>query len=264
MTAIVIPVKNESTRLILLLTQLLSNPALGQIYVILNGSTDSTWREIKHLKHKINIIKFIEPLGFDVPRAVGAFYAYQDGAKRVLFVDGDMTGNFLINLAEIKKTLLQGSDLVLTNCYPKITWKNPLATKTIYFRQLLNKELGLYPKIGIASPSHGLVGVSRKFLETIPLIDLAIPPVSLALAKKNNLEVKVGTVIDHLDLGSKIRSSKHAELIAHTIIGDSLEAKCVFKGLPRSRDYHSRSYLGYHPMRRLDILSSLSADWPVK
>jgi glycosyltransferase involved in cell wall biosynthesis len=258
MLALVIPAKDESHRLIFLLNRLLSRQGLGNIIVILNGTTDDTAAEICHLAHRLSIFHYKEALGYDIPRIVGAYYAYQAGATGVIFIDGDMVGDFIDNLLDIRQELEDGTDLVLTNCYPFITKRHPLASKGIHFRLLLNRAIGLYHKIGIASPSHGLVGVSRRFLETVPLPELAIPPVSLALAKKKNLTIKVGTAINHLDLGSKIRTSDHAKLIADTIIGDCLEAICVFKGLPRSRTYRCKDYQGYHPFRRFDLIRSLT------
>jgi glycosyltransferase involved in cell wall biosynthesis len=263
MLALVIPAKNESTRLICLLNRLLAKQGLANIFVILNGSTDCTAAEICPLAQHINIIYYEEALGYDVPRAVGAYHAYQAGATGIIFVDGDMVGEFIDNLLDIKRELQDGADLVLTNCYPYVTKRHPLASKAIHFRLLLNKELGLYHKIGIASPSHGLIGISRRFLETIPLPELAIPPVSLALAIKKNLVIKVGTAINHLDLGSKIRTPDHAKKIADTIIGDCLEAICAFKGVPRNRTCQGKEYQGYHPLRRFDLINSLTVRLPV-
>ncbi|MBS4026382.1 MAG: glycosyltransferase [Clostridia bacterium] len=263
MLVLVIPAKNESNRLICLLNHLLAKHGFTNIFVILNGSTDNTADEICHLADHIKIVHYREALGYDVPRAMGAYHAYRAGATGVIFVDGDMVGEFIDNLLDIKGELQGGADLVLTNCYPYVAKRHPLASKAIHFRLLLNKELGLYHKIGIASPSHGLVGVSRRFLETIPLQELAIPPVSLALARKKNLVIKVGTAISHLDLGSKIRTPFHAKKIADTIIGDCLEAICAFKGVPRNRTCQGKEYQGYHPLRRFDLISSLTVSPPV-
>ncbi|MDW7675602.1 MAG: glycosyltransferase [Bacillota bacterium] len=257
MIAIVIPTKNESGRLILQLKNLLTLASPYPIYVILNGSTDNTFEEVKDLQG-ISIYSYQQALGYDVPRAVGAYHAYQNGATGVIFIDGDMIGNINSNLLEIAHHLQNGTDLALTNCYPYVAKRNQLVRETIHFRLMLNKELGLYSKIGIASPSHGLVGISKNLMNTIPLWSLAIPPVSLAMAKKANLKIKVATSISHYDLGSKDRHYTHAKKIAHTIMGDCLEARCINFSIPRSRSYNGYTYLGYHPLRRFDLLTKVT------
>lgn len=256
MCAIVIPARNESDRLIVLLNRLLRLAHFEDIYVVINGCTDNTYAQVQHLQHQVNMIVYEEPLGYDIPRAIGALYAFSKGCKGVIFIDGDMTGDFTSNLLQIEQALQSGVDLALTNCYPYIVQRHPLAKKTIGFRQKLNKTLGLYHTIGIATPSHGLVGVSHRLATAISYQDFAVPPLSLALAKKNNLKIQVCTAISHYELGSKVRHVGHAKKIADTIIGDCLFTKAVYLDLPPNRIFDGKEYLGYHLDRRFDILST--------
>ncbi|MGB4655940.1 MAG: hypothetical protein WBH98_10980, partial [Bacteroidales bacterium] len=89
----------------------------------------------------------------------------------------------------------------------------------------------------------------------VPLVELAIPPVSLALAAKGGLKVCVGTTIPHKALGSPAKDASHSKKIAATIIGDCLEAICVYRDKLRSRSSGTVDYDGYHSQRRLDLLN---------
>jgi hypothetical protein len=151
----------------------------------------------------------------------------------------------------------EGADMALTNCYPaeKTEGLSPLATKLLHYRRNLNREIGLEQALGSASPSHGPHAVSSRFLAQVPLVELAIPPVSLALAAKGGLKVCVGTTIPHKALGSPAKDASHSKKIAATIIGDCLEAICVYRDKLRSRSSGTVDYDGYHSQRRLDLLN---------
>ncbi|MGF7185232.1 glycosyltransferase involved in cell wall biosynthesis [Desulfitispora alkaliphila] len=255
MSAIVIPARDEAGRILILLNQILSYSAFNPIVVVINGSIDNTAAEVLSLNSlKVKALYFSDALGYDIPRAIGAHYAYNQGAHSVIFVDGDMVGDILHNLIEIDAALNSGVDLALTNCYPYITKRQPLSASTLKFRQLLNKKLGLYQNIGLATPSHGLSGVSKRLMDNCHFSTFAIPPTLLSIAKLNNLTVKVATAVPHLHLGSKVRGSIHARKIAHTIIGDCIEAKCIYDGTPRTRNYLGFDYIGYNNQRRFDLL----------
>ena len=81
-----------------------------------------------------------------------------------------------------------------------------------------------------------------------------MPPVALALAVKANIKVNVSTTIPHHKLGSKTKTFQHGRKIAETIIGDCLEAICVFRGEKRNRIYNGYKYEGYNNERKIDIL----------
>ncbi|MDD4766605.1 MAG: glycosyltransferase [Desulfotomaculaceae bacterium] len=262
MIAAVIPVKDEEKRLKKTIETLLSGPA-RMIVPVINGSSDSSCRIIRQIRSKrVHPLYFTEPLGIDVPRAIGAKAALDQGATAVLFLDGDMDGNIAKNLNDLISTISEKhADMVLTNCYPGdyITRPSQLAAAVLNARVSLNREIGLEETIGAASPSHGPHAVSRRFLLSVPLRELAIPPVSLALAAKRGLLVCVGTEIAHYKLGSPGKGSAHADLIAATIIGDCIEAQHVYRNTKRQRSAGSVEYLGYHRQRRWDLLDQFLA-----
>ncbi len=255
MNIAVVPAQNEAGRISIVLRNLLRLP-LTYLIPVVNGCADGTLDEVLSIKDdRVLPLVFTESLGIDIPRAIGAGYAYQLGAEGVIFVDGDMTGDFTSHLCSILDALDQGVDLALVNCYPYITSRQQLASVVLRFRGLLNRELALFKDLGLATPTHGPHGVSRKLLGLLPLNYLAVPPLELVVAKRNNLNIKVVTSIPHSSLSSPVRQRNHARMIAHTIIGDCLQALCLIKGDPISRTYGKHEFDGYHSGRRFDILT---------
>jgi glycosyltransferase involved in cell wall biosynthesis len=255
MISVVVPAKNEAGRAVTVLQNLGTLP-IDHIIFISNGSKDATMYEVLQMRlPKLQIIYFHDCLGIDVPRAVGAKVALSLGSDVVAFVDGDMVGTFNENLMElVDGVLLKHLDMALTNCYPSPPRHIERYNPTFQWRMNLNKELGLEKKIGLATPAHGPHAVSRRFLETLPLAELAIPPVSLALARKNKLKIDVATTIPHYRLGSSIKGQIHTNKIIDTIVGDCLEAMASFRDQPRNRQLQNKTYIGYHSDRRFDLL----------
>lgn len=256
MWSAVVPAWNEENRIGKVLKNLSPLP-LNKIIIIANGCRDQTINEIAQFNDsRLDLHIFSSKLGIDVPRALGAKIALDHHSQGVLFIDGDMTGAIETQLLELMGEVERGLDLALTNCYPFIPYRYHHAAVICHFRAKLNRQLDLFQKLGIASPTHGPHGVSRKLLEIIPLKELAIPPVALALARLSELKIGVATRIPHHELESHSRGSKHEEMVFQTIIGDHLEALNIIKAQPRSRLYLGREILGYHSERRFDILET--------
>lgn len=250
----VVPAKNEQGRIGRVL-QTLSRLPFDLIVPVINGSTDETLDEALYARlSQVHILYFSEELGIDVPRAIGAQYAFNIEATGVVFVDADMVGDISSTLEQLMEGVNRGVDVALTNCYPYISNRQSLANQVLKFRGRLNRELGLFTSLGLASPSHGPHAVSAKLLTEVPIAELSVPPVSMALARKSELRVEVAAALPHRRLGSDIRNVEHARMIAHTIIGDCIESLCVLKNLPRSRTYDGETYIGYNDKRRFDVL----------
>ncbi|MDD4170315.1 MAG: glycosyltransferase family A protein [Desulfotomaculaceae bacterium] len=255
MIVAVVPVRNEEKRLKKTFKTLLSTP-VKLIVAVINGSTDNSLLIAQQFQPRVLPIYFDEPLGIDVPRAIGAKIATDRGAKAVLFIDGDMDGDIGKDLCQLLNQVIScHHDISLTNCYPGLVSEDLslLAAHLLKERRQLNQKIGLQ-SIGAASPCHGPHIVSRRFLDAIPLQDIAIPPVSLALAAKNRLRVNVGANVSHKDLGSPEKDQQHSQLIAETIIGDCIEALHAFRDEKRIRLRGQYEYNGYHSQRRWDIL----------
>ncbi|MFA5537035.1 MAG: glycosyltransferase [Bacillota bacterium] len=254
----VIPAWNEENRISKVLTRLSDLP-LDKIVVIANGCTDNTLQEISRFEDsRLDLHIFAHKLGVDLPRAIGAKIALDYRARGVLFIDGDMTGASGNQLFKLMEGVEAGLDLALTNCYPFIPYRYYHAAIVSHYRAKLNRELGLFQKLGLASPTHGPHGVSEKFLKTVPLAELAIPPVALALAAHSRLQIRVAARLPGHQLESRLRGTKHEIMIFQTIIGDHLEALSLIKGQPRNRLHKGEQFLGYHPERRFDLLEAFS------
>ncbi len=254
----IVPASNEEGSIAQTIGMLLDTKT-DKILVVLNGCIDNTFQKIKNIcNDKVEIIYFNKPLGLDVPRAMGAYFAYRSGATSFVFVDGDMKGNISSNINDIIIDISKNkTDMSLTDCYSYDYNKGLLARRLIAFRKQLNIELGIYSTIGYALPSHGPHGLSRNFLDTIGFQSLAIPPLSLTMAVKNSLNIRVSTHIPHRDLSSTVKDEYHAKEITKTIIGDCIEALHIFKGEPPKRGFGNVSFLGYHKNRRFDILNMI-------
>ncbi len=257
----VVPAHNEEKRIGVVLHQLLTLK-IERIIVVLNGSSDNTLREIHRVQSsRIEIINFKEKLGIDVPRAAGAKYACKLGAEHVLFVDGDLVGNIAYELNLLLENSVKNRlDLGLTDCYPTTPQLCNLTKIIIYFRQLLNQEIGVIDSLGISSPSHGPHMVSRRLLKSIPMKDFAVPPVEMVMALKSGFKIAKGVEIPHNRLGSSIKNLEHSQLIAQTIAGDCLEALCIYKDQPRSRSHEGINYIGYDNTRRWDLLKAFFSE----
>ncbi|MFZ5944507.1 MAG: glycosyltransferase family 2 protein [Bacillota bacterium] len=256
MVAVVIPVKNEGESIWDTLKNCIGLNA-DYIIPVINGCIDNSKEIILSHPNKNNIklLEFSEALGIDVPRAAGAALAYKLGCQVVLFLDGDMKGEITHHLLKlIQAVRFDSIDMALTNCYPYISNRPYLAHTVLRYRERLNKKLGLFNQLGLANPSHGPHAVSRRLLESVPWSALAVPPLSLAMASIDKLNIQVGTAVAHNLLQSSARNDYHSLHIAETIIGDCLTALNYLEGKPLSREENGIYYLGYHPERRFDVL----------
>jgi glycosyltransferase involved in cell wall biosynthesis len=259
----VIPVQNEGARIGRVLDTILTLP-VDLVLPVVNGSRDDSRRIVEsYPADRISLIHFEEPLGLDVPRAVGALAAYRREAEVVLFVDGDMEGEIGTVLEKLVAATKSGVDLSLTDCYPpgQENELTPLVAQLLGIRRLLNQALGL-AHLGSASLSHGPHAVSRRFLERVPFRELAVPPVAHVLAARQALRIEVAAAVPHYALGSPDRGPRHAQLIAETIIGDHLEAFCVLNNEKRSRNLLGVTFSGYNHHRRWDLLQKCWSSKP--
>ena len=213
--------------------------------------------------NQLEILSFPEPLGLDVPRAIGAAYArkHYPQAQGIVFIDGDLLGAITAPILDLLKGLDRGLDLALTNCYPHTGPHSDLAATVLQYRETVNKKLGLSTKIGLATPSHGPHALSARLLTKIPPQVLAIPPLTLAWAALHNFKIDVTAAIPHELLGSKFRSTEHASQIAATIIDDCQQALAYLEGTPLTELFtEAKDLTGYRKLRRFDLLEAFLAE----
>ncbi|TYO96998.1 glycosyltransferase [Desulfallas thermosapovorans] len=253
----VIPAKNEAKSLGKVIANLPTR-YLDCIIPVLNGCTDNSLEVLENLNCPLLApLWFDEPLGIDVPRAVGAMEATRLGADGILFIDGDMAGASEEMLTRLVLAVQnQGLDLALTNCYPHNARYaiRPPAACLLKLREELNRHLQLFHLIGTATPSHGPHAVSGRLLRLANPTDFAIPPLLLARAARAGLAIGIAAETTHLHLGSPLRGAEHTRKITETIIGDCLSALRAKNDQIGHRMLDGRAYIGYHHERRWDLL----------
>lgn len=250
--AVVIPAYNEEVGIQSVLDNLAQLYPLDFILPVLNGCTDHTRQTV--LAHpliasdlsRLAMIEYPLPLGIDTPRRLGADCAQKLHADAILFVDGDLTGDYADCLQRLLcNVLYKGCDLALTNCYPYIGYRSAVAKTVLYYREKLNRTLNLFSSIGLATPSHGPHCVSRHLIETLGTECFTTPPLLLAKAAEANLNICVAAKLDDGQWHSAQRGNLHNEKIADTIIGDCIAAMEYIEGKPITRMDNGTQYWGY-------------------
>lgn len=255
----IIPAFNEAESINNVI-QSLVNIDIDNIILVANGCTDNTINIAANscCNKRLMILNFHIALGIDIPRAIGAVFAKTFNPKGIIFIDGDMDGLITNCLINLKKSIDSGIDMALTNCYPYINTRTDLAISVLKEREKLNRKLGVFNTIGLATPSHGPHAISSKLLLNIPPKIIAIPPLSLSYTIKNGFKVEVAAAISHNLLGSNLRNNTHADMIAQTIKGDCCQAMQYVNGVPLEivfNDYKN-CLMGYRNLRRFDLLEN--------
>ena len=261
MLAAVVPARNEANRIGIVLRTLLDLP-VAIIIPVLNGCTDRTEEVVSAFVDRtprcVLPVRVSQPMGLDIPRAAGANVALRSGATAVLFIDGDTGSDLGGELRQLCEPVNAGTlDMSLTNCYVDVP-QDGLVGEVAGARFELNRALGL-DHLGASSPSHGPHAVSRRLLQSLPLRELGMPPVTEAMAVMAGLKIDVGAYIPHHRLHSAVRPLQHRVKVGHTIIGDCLEALAVVEGRRRTRIKGGKEYQGFNQERRWDLLERFLA-----
>lgn len=193
---------------------------LHEVIVVINGSTDGTYREARQAVGPNGLIlHYPEPLGYDVGRAVGARAAQSD---ILLFLDGD----FAVPAEQLVPFILavgRGADVALNNLKP---YGGMFAHRddVSMMKEFLNRSLGR-AELGMNSMTAVPHALSRKAVETIGYARLAVPPLAQAAAIRNGLKMtSPGSV--NVYRSNRVRQQNTGERnpVARMIVGDHLEA----------------------------------------
>lgn len=252
----IVPAQNEGDRISKVLNHLYF-VGIKKIVVVANGCTDNTVMIVSSNYPKVDLIVYKESLGIDVAKAIGCKWSIQEGGTNFLFYDGDLVGEITTEIKGLIDYHFNNKcDLTLTDCYPYPLQFSSIPKRLILPRLHLNELLGIESKLGISTPSHGPHLISKKLLDFIDFVDLAVPPVVLVKAVKAGLRVEIGAKIPHIRLGSNVRDCYHTKAIFDTLWGDYGEAVSVYLGLPRNRFLFGTEYDGYNSKRRFDLLEA--------
>jgi hypothetical protein len=220
--SVIIPVMNERRTIAAVIRQAYKVHPLCEVIVVANGSTDGTARIARVMGARV--IRYEEPLGHDVGRAVGAAAAK---GRVLLFTDGDFVVPAKQMQPLVRAVERNGVDMAL-NKYNGPVHK-PNVHSVVLAKHALNLSLSRQELHGasLTTVPHAL---SRRVVEEVGAEHLAVPPMAQVLAILRGLKVMA---VHHIDVGRKnrIRRRKDAQgedPLTSLILGDHLEAlHCV-------------------------------------
>lgn len=217
--ACIITARNEELTLQDQLNELTRLP-FEEIIVVVNGSTDNSYRIVRDHPAKAIVVHFDSALGYDVGRAVGAKVSSSD---ILLFLDGDMCIPSELLLPFIYEAEL-GADIVLnplSSIVPNFAERDAVSM----MKEFLNRCLGR-SDLHVDSLTAVPHAISRKAIKRLGSRILAIPPLAQARAIHCGLSVVKSSVVVDVFRSNRFREGNHGRgnPVEQLIIGDHLEA----------------------------------------
>lgn len=213
--SIIVPVMNERRLLRKVILEASKVHPKTEVIVVANGCTDGSAGLAR--EQGAIVLEYPEPLGHDVPRAIGARSAK---GEVLLFIDGDM----VIPAAELRpfvKEVLSGCDVALNS------YGGPVQTKDVHpvvsAKYMLNSLLSRADLKG-ASLTAVPHAISRAAAGRLGFDLLARPPVAQAAAVLMGLKV---TPVHYIDVGRLNRRRSRLgqrDTLIPLIAGDHMEA----------------------------------------
>jgi hypothetical protein len=215
--AAVITVMNEEATLPSVIGQLY-RLHLDEVVFVVNGSTDRSLRMIRDMSSAM-IVHYSDPLGHDIGRSIGAKLT---SADVVMFLDGD----FPIQAEQLLpfiEAIDRGIDVALNDLTPYLGVFEQRDSVTV-MKQFLNCALGrgdLHAGSLTAVP-HVL---SRKAIQTVGEVQLAVPPKAQATAILQGLQIECPASVDVVSR-NRVRTGNRGanNSVADLIVGDHIEA----------------------------------------
>lgn len=196
-----------------------ATPGVARVVVVANGCRDAT--AIAARRAGAEVIEYVEPLGHDVGRALGA--AALPGHD-LLLLDGDL----VLPPEELRRfvvALRRGADVVLNDQNPVYAERSRIGTVTL-MRLLLNRLLGR-PDLGVNSLLIVPAGLSARAVRCIGPKALAVPPLAQAKAIMSGLRICAVPGVDVLTRNRRrpgLNAGGDLTPLELLIIGDHLEA----------------------------------------
>jgi glycosyltransferase involved in cell wall biosynthesis len=235
--SVIVPVMNEHRTLPAVIREAAQAHVKTEVIVVANGCRDGSAKLARGLGARV--LEYAEPLGHDVPRAVGAKAAK---GEVLLFVDGDM----VVRASELRpfvREILQGGDVALND------YSGPVESTRIHpvvsAKYMLNTLIGR-PDLGGASLTAVPHALSRQALQQLGAGALAHPPMAYTSALLGGLNVRP---VHFIDVGRRNRIRRRRgehDLLTPLIAGDHMEAisrileqrgpRCGFSDLGRLRE----------------------------
>ncbi|WP_438448213.1 glycosyltransferase family 2 protein [Gorillibacterium sp. sgz5001074] len=214
----VVTAMNEAGRIGSVLDQLMKLP-FQEIVVVVNGSTDATWEQVRRHPSGPLMLHYPEALGHDVVRAAGARVARGD---IVLFLDGDIVLPAK-RLLPFIRAIARGQDVALNDLTPFLGSFRKRDTVTIA-KEFLNRALGR-PDLMANSMTAVPHALSRRAIGIIGPERLAVPPLAQAYALMQGLKICAPAGCNVFASNAK-RSTNTGRMnpVSELIMGDHLEA----------------------------------------
>ncbi len=243
----VVVARNEAATIGRVISQL-HDLGATEIIAVVNGSRDGT--EDLAQGAGADVLSYVEPLGHDVGKALGALRADGDA---VLFLDADFAVP-ATSLQPFVDTIAGGADVALNDLRSLgTTWRGHDLPHLIPAAAcLLNHTLGR-PDLGPNSLTISPYALSRRAVARLGR-HLGVPPLALALAIEEGLAVSNSGLVNVYTLNRHrpgLHDGSGEETIWKLILGDYLEATNYFlakKGprggctdLGRRRDFIDRT-----------------------
>lgn len=216
--SVIIPVMNEQRTLAGVIREAAKVHPKTEIIVVANGCKDGSARLARRLG--AIVLEYKEPLGHDVPRAIGARHAKGDV---LLFVDGDMVVPAR-DLRPFTAAVLSGMDVALND------YNGPVQSQEVHpvvsAKHALNSFLGR-PDMKGASLTAVPHALSRRAVLTIGFDALEKPPLAQVAAVLGGLEIQAVHAVNVGRLNrsrTRHRQEGEGDLLASLVIGDHLEA----------------------------------------
>ncbi|MEW9700273.1 glycosyltransferase family 2 protein [Paenibacillus sp. SI8] len=236
----IVSVMNEETTIVKVLEQLNRLP-LDEIIIIVNGSNDQTLEQVRAHSHAL-IVKYPEPLGHDVGRAVGAKLSHAD---IVLFLDGD----FVVraeNLLPFIYAIDRGSDLALNDITPFLPPFSKWDSVTV-MKRFLNMSLKR-PDLNANSLTAVPHALSRNALLRIGCSELMVPPKAQVGALLAGLTITAPASVNVVSINKKRQHNQGVNNnVSRLIVGDHVEAlqramkskgeRLIFPDIIRKREF---------------------------
>jgi len=186
-----------------------------EVIVVANGSTDGSAAIARRSGAKV--LSYDQPLGHDVPRAVGAREARGDV---LLFIDADM----VIPAAKLRKfvkAVRDGVDVALNDYSGPV--KRTAVHGVVLAKHALNVLLGRVDLRGASMTAipHAL---SRRAIEVIGINALSVPPLAHTMAIRDGLNVQRTVRVNVGRLNPLRRKRERRHSLEPLIVGDHLEA----------------------------------------
>lgn len=209
--SVIIPSGNEERTIGKVIAEAQKISRNTEVIVVCNGVTDRT--VVKARKTGATVLEYIESLGHDVGRAIGAKAAKGDV---LLFIDAD----FVVPCSILRQYCLEvinGWDVVLN------TYSGVGTHPTAEAKKTLNYLLGRPDLMGssFTTVPHAC---SRRAVEIIGYANLAVPPKAQVISILNQLKITRGRLVKTNRL-NRIRRGRKIS-IQNLVLGDHVEAIC--------------------------------------